>query len=420
MIRKTVRKIEDLDDLVRNRYKRYTEQRDPVLQIIDRVRSEGDKAVLDCGEEFDGVRVDQLRVPESDIDMACSEITKEQESAITTARDRLAENEGALMSKLKDIETNKDGVSKRFVPIASVGCYVPGGSAKYVSSAIMSITPAKIAGVQRVVVATPPNADGSIDSMILAAARICGADEIYKIGGVQAIAALSTGTESVRAVDKIVGPGSIFVTLAKHYMSDQTAIDMLAGPTELGIIADETADPNYLARDLISQAEHSKDTFCCLITTSDKLAQDVSETVDTMTANSNDTIKSSLQYGLCITCAGIGLADVANKLALEHLQIIARDADKISEAVNTAGVILIGENTPSAASDYLLGSDHILPTDRFGRARGPLSVLDFVKLKTTVRSDIDTLRDIAGPMKILTDAEGLPNHYNAVAERLKD
>jgi histidinol dehydrogenase len=329
-----------------------------------------------------------------------------------------------MKNQLKKITIVADGtkITKSFVPLDSVGCYVPGGLARYPSSAIMSIVPAKIAGVKKIIVSTPPNKQGKIDPMVLVAADICGADVIFKVGGAQAVAAMAVGTRSIPSVDKIVGPGGSFVTAAKYLVSDIVSIDMLAGPTELAILADDSADPRLVALDLISQAEHSSDTRCCLITTSKMLANKV---VDELTdrvqyLQRREIIKSSLQKnGFVALCAKMSDAILlANEFAPEHLEILTKNPSKISGLMRTPGLVLLGKNTPSAASDYLLGTNHILPTDGFGKSRGALSVLDYVKIQTTVESSRQALQKIKKPLKAITESENLPNHYNAVKNRL--
>ncbi len=308
------------------------------------------------------------------------------------------------------------------MPILSVGCYIPGGLAKYPSSAIMSIIPAKVAGVKRIVVVSPPNKDGKIDPLTIVAADLCGANEIYKTGGAQAIAALSFGTKSIKKVDKIVGPGGAFVTIAKSLVSDQTSIDMLAGPTELGIIADNTANPDYVALDLISQAEHSKDTFCYLITSSEGLAKKVSSIISekVRTIKRSEFVKPSLKNnGFIAICKNSSdMTSLANELAPEHLQIMTKNPSNISKKITSAGLVLLGNESPSSASDYVLGSNHILPTNKFGNTRGSLSVFDFLKVHTEISTSKKTLKKVEGFMKTFTDAEGLPNHYEAVRGRL--
>ena len=352
-------------------------------------------------------------------------MTKDQIEAIKIAKKRLSKTESAIKNNLKNIVLINDGVKikKIFLPLLSVGCYVPGGSARYPSSLVMAVVPAKVAGVKRIVVVSPPNKQGSIDPLTLVSADICGVDEIYKIGGAQAIAALSYGTNSIRPVDKIVGPGSIFVTTAKSIVSEDVSIDMIAGPTELGIIVDSTTNPDLVASDLISQAEHSEDTFCFVLTTSKQIAQSIIKSIQQKIRNSkrNNIIKKSLQKnGFVAVCKSENdVIQLANKLAPEHLQIIAKNQKEIASKITSAGLVLIGENTPSSASDYLLGSNHILPTNGFGKVRGSLTVLDFMKLGTEVESSKLALRKISKYMNAICNSEGLPNHYEAVRSRLQ-
>jgi len=286
----------------------------------------------------------------------------------------------------------------------------------------MSVVPAKVAGVNRIVVVSPPNTDGKIDPLTIVAANLCGANEIYKTGGVQSIAALSYGTKSILKVDKIVGPGGAFVTTAKYLISDETGIDMLAGPTELGILSDNSTNPKLIALDLISQAEHSSDTFCYLITTSQKLANSVNKIISELIPKIKRStfVKSSLKNNgfIAICKSNTDMIKLANTLASEHLQIMTKNPESISSKINTAGLILLGENTPSSASDYVLGSNHILPTDGFGKIRGPLSVLDFIKVNTQTTCSKSSLSKLSKYLDVLTTSEGLPNHYEAVRGRL--
>jgi len=285
----------------------------------------------------------------------------------------------------------------------------------------MSVTPAKLAGVGKIIVATPPNKQGRIEPIVLVAADICGADIILKIGGAHAIAALAVGTQSVPQVDKIVGPGGAFATTAKYLVSDIAAIDMLAGPTELVILADDSTNPRLVALDIISQAEHSSDTGCYIITTSQSFAKKVSAEIAKLVPSipRKDIVQQSLQKKGFIAVGKLDDAILlANKIAPEHIQIMTKNANKISQKITSAGLVLVGTNTPSAASDYLLGTNHILPTNKFGRTRGSLSVLDFIKIKTTAESSKPTIQKISKHLKILTDSENPPNHYRAVGERL--
>jgi len=246
-----------------------------VESILKNVQKNGDSAIKRYEKKFSGAKITSLQLSQNEINDAFFKVSKNEINAIQLSKLKLEKTESAVKSILKNLVINTDGIkiSKKFVPIQSVGCYVPGGLARYPSSVIMSVIPAKIAGVKRIVVVSPPNSDGKIDPLTIVAANLCGANEIYRVGGAQAIGALSFGTRSIPKVDKIVGPGGSFVTIAKSIVSNRTSIDMLAGPTELGIIADATTNPLYVALDLISQSEHSNDTFCYLITNSEKLAK---------------------------------------------------------------------------------------------------------------------------------------------------
>ena len=395
-----------------------------VESILFNVQTKGDSAIRKYEKKFGGTSVLSLRVSNKEIQNAYSQVSQNQLIAIKKAQTLLKKSETAIKNQLKNSQIKLSGtkISKSFVAIDSVGCYVPGGLARYPSSAIMSVVPAKIAGVKRIVVVSPLTKNGKIDPLTIVAADICGATEIYKVGGAQAIAALAYGTKTITQVDKIVGPGGPFVTLAKTLVSDTIAIDMLAGPTELGIIADNTADPRLVATDLISQAEHSSDTFCFLITTSYKLAKSVKQIVNKKIKKlkRSKLVKASLsKNGFLAVCKSESDAiKLANRLAPEHLEIISKNQYRIAEKINTPGIVLIGKYAPSSASDYLLGSNHILPTNRFGRVRGSLSVLDFIKLGTRVESSKSVLQKLSKYMEVLTAAEDLPNHYEAVRSRL--
>ena len=394
-----------------------------VQNIIDQVIKNGDSSLYEFEKKFNGVKIKNLQVSKKEIKDAYKLVSKDQINAITESKNRLLKSESILKKQLRKISVTIDGtkITKFFEPLNIVGCYVPGGLAQYPSSAIMSVTPAKLAGVDKIVVATPPNKQGRIEPIVLVAADICGADIILKIGGAHAIAALAVGTQSVPQVDKIVGPGGAFATTAKYLVSDIAAIDMLAGPTELVILADDSTNPRLVALDIISQAEHSSDTGCYIITTSQSFAKKVSAEIAKLAPSipRKDIVQQSLQKNGFIAVGKLDDAILlANKIAPEHIQIMTKNANKISQKITSAGLVLVGTNTPSAASDYLLGTNHILPTNKFGRTRGSLSVLDFIKIKTTAESSKPTLQKISKHLRILTDSENLPNHYRAVGERL--
>ncbi len=396
-----------------------------VESILKNVQKNGDSAIKKYEKKFSGAKITSLRLSQNEIKDAFSKVSKNKIDAIRFSKSRLEKTESTVKSLLKNKSISTDGIkiSKKFTPIQSVGCYIPGGLAKYPSSVIMSVVPAKIAGVKRIVVVSPPNSDGEIDPLTIVAANLCGANEIYKVGGAQAIAALSFGTKSISKVDKIVGPGGAFVTIAKSMVSNRTSIDMIAGPTELGVIADETANPRYIALDLISQSEHSNDTFCYLITNSEKLAKSVDKIIAELSnkIKRNDFVKTSLkENGFIAICKNNSdMIKLANELAPEHLQIMTKNPDTFASKITSSGLVLLGSYTPSSASDYLLGSNHILPTNGFGKTRGSLSVLDFIKINTQISASKSDMSTISKHMEVFTEAEGLPNHYEAVRGRIQ-
>ena len=419
--------VRNIDSFVESRRQKTSEKdRKTVQAILNDVRKNGDSAVKKYERKFNGTKTSQLRVSAKEIKEARSKISSEERNAIDDVRFAMFARGGLrLMDRLynyKDTISKANGVTQSFVPISSVGCYIPGGQARYPSSTIMSVRPAAKARVKRIVVVSPPGPDGKIDPLTIAAAKMCGATEIYKIGGAQAIGALAYGTKSIPKVDKIVGPGGKFVSIAKSLVSDQTAIDMVAGPTELGIIADASSDPELVALDLISQAEHSKDTMCFVITQSKTMAKQIQKSVEKLILGTerSSIIKASIsKNGFIAICKNQNeMIELANKIAPEHLELMVKNARSLSKKITGAGLVLIGKNTPSAASDYLLGTNHILPTNGFGRTRGGLSVLDFLKVQTVVESKKSRLRNISDSLKTLTDAEDLPNHYKAVKRRL--
>lgn len=393
------------------------------MAIMKGVAEQGDQAVLDYTMKFDGTRPDSLLVSRQEIKQAYSKVTKEQVKAVRLMKERLAKSEQAVLGRLKGIAISSDGVKieRMIKPVASVGCYIPGGKARYPSTVVMCAVPAKAAGVKRVVAISPPRKDGTIDQLTLVAADICGVDEFYKAGGAQGIAALAYGTQSIKPVSKIVGPGGMFVTAAKLIASGSVSTDMVAGPTELLIYADQTADPQLVAIDLISQAEHSTDTVCGLVTTSQRLVAQVQTQLQSMTEKitRSDIVKSSLQNnGFVAVCKNESACiDFVNEFAPEHLEIISKNAGAIAKKVDSAGLVLVGRYSPSSASDYSLGSNHVLPTLGFGKSRASLSVLDFVKLVNKVKVTKAGLAKVERSIKEMAAAEGLLNHYEAVRAR---
>ena len=411
--------VRNVDSFVESRRQK-TSEKDihTVLAILEDVRKNGDSAVKKYEQKFNGRKTTSLRVSEKEINK--EKITEAQFDALRTSALRVSITQRRLKKGLIGSVSKLQGIS--FIPITSVGCYVPGGQARYPSSAIMSAITAAEAGVKRIVITSPPGPDGKIDPMTITVAKKCGA-EIYKVGGAQAIGALAYGTKSIPKVDKIVGPGGKFVSIAKLIVSEQISIDMIAGPTELGIIADSTADPQLVALDFISQAEHSNDTMCFVITKSKTVAKQIQKSLEKLIPDVERSAivnQSISKNGFIAVCKNQNeMIDLANKIAPEHMELMVKNAKTLSKSITGPGLVLIGNNTPSSASDYLLGTNHILPTSGFGRTRGGLSVLDFLKLQTVIATKKSDLSEISDKLKILTDAEGLPNHYKAVERRLK-
>jgi histidinol dehydrogenase len=396
-----------------------------VKSIMDNVAKHGDSAIIDYIEKFDSVRVNSLKVTEDEVKQAYRNVTTRQIQSVNLIKKRLMKTEMSLFKKLKGITISFDGVTiKRVIqPISNIGCYIPGGKARYPSTMIMCAIPAKVVGVKRIVAVSPPMKDGMVDSLTLVAADICGVNEFYKMGGAQAISALTFGTSSINRVDKIVGPGGLFVTIAKILASSKISVDMVAGPTEVLIYADSNADARLIAVDLISQSEHSSDTLCGLVTTSEELALRVSNNIQAIIANGierNDIVRKSLESrGFIAICNDESTAiDFINEIAPEHLEIMVRCTENITKKITSAGLILTGKYTPSSASDYCLGSNHVLPTLGFSRSRASLSILDFIKIVNVVKSSKAGLQKIETDIKEITSAEGLINHYKAIKERI--
>lgn len=395
--------------------------------IMDDVAKYGDSALFDYTEKFDGVRLNSLKVTDEEIKKAYNKVTTEQVHSIKIMKERLIMGEKVLLKRLRGIVLSSRGVRvQRIVrPVSSVGCYIPGGKARYPSTMVMCAIPAKVAGVKRVVALSPPLRDGTVDPLTLVAADICDVDEFYKVGGAHGIMALAFGTPTISKVSKIVGPGGIFVTIAKILASSKVSIDMIAGPTELLIYADSKADPKLIAFDLISQSEHSYDTLCGLVTTSKEFAVQVTDTLQSILEKSTikraDIVKRSLEEnGFIAVCKNESAAvEFINELAPEHLEIIATNARTVSKNIISAGLVLIGKYTPSSASDYCLGSNHVLPTSGFSKSRASLSVLDFVKIVNTIQATKLGLKKVEPIVKQISMAEGLTNHYEAIRERFK-
>jgi histidinol dehydrogenase len=400
-----------------------------VQRIINDVEKRGDYAIVHHTKKLDGVHLKSLRVTDREIEDAYKSVSRQQIRSIKLIRERLRRNETIVLKhSFKEIKTSSFGVTtnRSVQPIRSVGCYIPGGKARYPSTVIMCVVPAKVAKVKRIVAISPPQKDGRVDPLTLVAADICGVNEFYKMGGAQGIAALAVGTSTIDKVDKIVGPGGVFVTVAKILASKSVSIDMVAGPTELLIYADSTSTSRLISLDIISQAEHGFETFCGLVTTSKKLAAEVIRDIELILNNGNikraEIVRKSLKSnGFIAVAKNQSVAiEFANEIAPEHLEILSRDARTLSKRITTAGLTLLGKYTPSSASDYCLGSNHVLPTMGFGKSRSSLSVMDFVKIINIVEATSAGLNKAQWAVKEITHAEGLTNHYEAVKERLKE
>ncbi|MEM3722458.1 MAG: histidinol dehydrogenase, partial [Candidatus Bathyarchaeia archaeon] len=309
-------------------------------------------------------------------------------------------------------------------PIQRVGCYVPGGKAAYPSTLLMTVIPALVAGVPNIAVCSPPNRNGLLNPLTLVAADICGVNEIYKVGGPQAIAAMAYGTETVKPVDKIVGPGNIYVAIAKRLVSRNVAIDFPAGPSELLVLADENANPRFVALDMCAQAEHGPDSTVGLITTSRKLAE---KTISELEDIAKSTPRSSIvtealsNNGFVVVCDTVDeMVDLANAFAPEHVEVMLKNPEDAVKRLNAAGIVLVGQYTPASLSDYYGGTNHVLPTGGVGRIFSGLSSLDFVKRIAIVKGSRKGLSKAYEYIRILSKAEGLPAHFRAVEERMKN
>jgi len=399
-----------------------------ILSIIDEIKKDGDEALLKFVEKFDNAKIDSLVVSKKEIKEAYVNVTSNQINTIKYMKSKLEKSEQSLINNLKNIKIDSDDIriNKAVIPISRVGCYIPGGKARYPSTVVMCTTPAKVAGVKQIIAISPPMKNGKIDPFTLVAADICGVDEFYKIGGAHGIAALAYGTKTIKKVDKIVGPGGMYVSVAKSIISKDVAIDMIAGPTELLIYANEKANPRIIALDLISQAEHSEDTICGVITNLDSIAKKIIAEINKILNFGNiarkEIVEKSLnQNGFIVICdKNEKIIEFINEFAPEHPEILDNNERKIIQGINNAGLILLGNYTPSSVSDYCLGSNHVLPTYKFAKSRSSLSVLDFIKIVNTVEIDKQTLEKISPMLKEITLMEGLSNHYEAANGRINN
>ena len=412
-----------LDTLKKRSTNSFTEQEQKVAAIIDAVRKDGDKAVFDFTAKFDGVTInkDNIVVTQAEIDRAYENIDKNLLQVIRDAIKNIRDYH--MLQKRASWFDTKDGIflGQRILPIAKVGVYVPGGKAVLSSSVLMNIIPAKVAGVPEIIMVTPPQKSGELNPASVVAAVEAGVDKILKVGGAQAIAALAYGTESIPKVDKIVGPGNIFVALAKKAVYGSVGIDSIAGPSEILVLADETANPRYVAADLLSQAEHDELASAILVTTSKELAEKVSVWVDRFTEklSRKEIIKKSLDgYGCIFIAENMQQAiDTANAIASEHLEILTKNPFDTMTYIKNAGAIFLGEYSSEPLGDYFAGPDHILPTNGTAKFFSPLNVDDFVKKTSVISYSREALEPVYKEITTFAEAEGLTAHANSIYVR---
>lgn len=415
-----------LKDLLKRSPSSYGTYEQTVSEIVNNVKENGDKAVFEYTEKFDHFALNSgnIRVTEEEIKEAYKEIP---EDLIEVYRHSAANIRTFHEKQLRQsfIETRPDGsiLGQRITPIEKAGVYVPGGKAAYPSSVLMNVIPAKVAGVPKIVMTTPCNKEGKVNAGTLVAADIAGVDEIYKVGGAQAIAALAFGTESVPKVDKITGPGNIFVALAKKAVYGHVSIDSVAGPSEILVLADETANPRYVAADLLSQAEHDELASAILITTSKELAEKVSKEVDgfTETLERREIILKSLSnYGYILVAENMEDAiAAANDIASEHLEILTKNPYETMTKIKNAGAIFMGEYSSEPLGDYFAGPNHILPTNGTARFFSPLSVDDFIKKTSLISFSKDALEKVHTEIEAFAKSEGLTAHANSIKVRFE-
>lgn len=426
---KTVRLTKDsqrdlLDSLLKRSPNNYGQYESVVADIIANVREKGDEAVFDYTSQFDkwNCTADNIRVTDAEIEKAYAEA----DTAFVAVMEKSAANIRDFHQKqLRNswIDTRPDGsiLGQRILPIAVSGVYVPGGKAAYPSSVLMNVIPAKVAGVERIVMTTPAGADGMVNPGTLVAARIAGVDEIYKVGGAQAIAAMAFGTESIPKVDKITGPGNIFVALAKKACFGYVSIDSIAGPSEILVIADETANPRYVAADLLSQAEHDELASAILITTDEGVAKEVEQQIDGFLQELSraDIIRKSLDnYGYILLADTMDSAvEAANAIASEHLEILTKDPYPVMTKIRNAGAIFLGEYSSEPLGDYYAGPNHILPTNGTARFFSPLNVDDFTKKTSLISYSREALEQAHKDIELFAEKEGLTAHANSVRVR---
>jgi len=415
-----------LENLLKRSPNSYGQYEQTVSEIIDQVRTKGDEALFAYTLKFDkctitpeNIKVTKEEIEEAynKVDSALVEVMKKSAANITKFHEKQLHNSWIAP------ENNGTILGQKITPIEISGVYVPGGKAAYPSSVLMNVLPAKVAGVSRIIMTTPPGADGRVNPGTLVAADIAGVDEIYKAGGAQAIAAMAFGTESIPRVDKITGPGNIFVALAKKACFGYVSIDSIAGPSEILVLADETANPRYVAADLLSQAEHDEMASAILITTSRPLAEQVSKEVELFTQklSRKEIIEKSLEnYGYILIASNMDEAiDAANEIASEHLEILTENPYEVMTKVKNAGAIFLGEYSSEPLGDYFAGPNHILPTNGTARFFSPLNVDDFLKKTSIISYSRDALFKVHKDIELFAEKEGLTAHANSIKVRFK-
>ncbi len=415
-----------LSDLLKRSPNQYTQYEQKVAEIVDQVKQNGDEALFQYTLEFDKTEINQenIRVSEAEIEEAYRKIDGELLRVIRAAIKNI-EAYHILQKRNSWFDSKENGVilGQKITPLATAGVYVPGGKAAYPSSVLMNVIPAKVAGVNRIVMTTPPGKDGKVNPGTLVAAKEAGVSEIYKAGGAQAVAALAFGTKSVPKVDKIVGPGNIFVALAKKMVYGNVSIDSIAGPSEILVLADETANPRYIAADLLSQAEHDELASAILITTDPSLASAVQREIEVFLEelSRREILEKSLgNYGYILIADTMQDAvDAANDIASEHLEIVTKDPFAVMTKIQNAGAIFLGEYSSEPLGDYFAGPNHILPTNGTAKFFSPLSVDDFIKKSSIISYSREALEAVHKDVELFAKAEGLTAHANSIAVRFQ-
>lgn len=421
---KTKRDI--LGDLLKRSPNNYSQYEAAVNEIIEKVKAEKDRALFEYTLKFDKfeLNAENIKVTRQEIEAAYGKLDPELIEVIKKAAENIREfHAKQLRNSWFDAKEDGTILGMKITPIEKVGVYVPGGKAAYPSSVLMNVIPAKVAGVETIVMTTPPGADGCVNPGTLVAADIAGVDVIYKVGGAQAVAAMAFGTESVPKVDKITGPGNIFVALAKKAVYGYVSIDSIAGPSEILVLADETANPRYVAADLLSQAEHDELASAILITTSDQLAGQVSAQVDQFVRQLSRTEimqKSLDNYGYILVADNMEDAlDAVNEIASEHLEILTKDPFQMMTKVRNAGAIFLGEHSSEPLGDYFAGPNHILPTNGTARFFSPVNVDDFIKKSSIISYSREALEKVHKDIEKFAESEGLTAHANSIKVRFE-